>query len=291
MVFISAICFKPSKEGMDKYFWKRFKRIYKPVFIFLTFFFIVTGIISHYFHKFNYPTDWIIGSYLLLDEPSIGYVWIMRVFLMIAIILPLLYPCFIRLNLLASILTFTGLILIQDPLTYLIDSIDQPIIRLALNQTVLYIIGYSPFVLLGVKIREWNFNEILLLIAFAATATLIISLHNGCFDPQAFKYPPLSLYIVYGILGCCVMWIIRPLIYRAAQWNFWIFLSKNSMWLYLWHIIPIILITPNGLRPDNWGARYIIVLFGAIILFQIYEWIATYITLFTKKICALIRKN
>ena len=86
MVFISAVCYKPLRGGYLAYGIKRFKRIYKPVFVFLTLFFIGTGVLSMAIGRTVFHPSQIIGSYLMLNSPSIVYVWIMRVFLLLSLI-------------------------------------------------------------------------------------------------------------------------------------------------------------------------------------------------------------
>ncbi|MBP3536113.1 MAG: acyltransferase family protein [Muribaculaceae bacterium] len=88
IVMVSGFCYTGCKKGYGQYVIKRLKRIYYPVFKFLLIFlgpFIALKLLGY-----NIPWNWnqIFGSFLLLDEPSIGFVWIMRVFLLMALIAP-----------------------------------------------------------------------------------------------------------------------------------------------------------------------------------------------------------
>lgn len=98
MVFVSGLSFSTKGGGFWKYVWKRVKRLCIPVYLFLTILF--TAVIGAGIVGLKNPWGWdqIAGTYLLLNEPSIGYVWIIRVFLMMSIIAPPLYPLVAKMN-------------------------------------------------------------------------------------------------------------------------------------------------------------------------------------------------
>lgn len=98
MVFVSGLSFSTKGGGFWKYVWKRVKRLCIPVYLFLTILF--TAVIGAGIVGLKNPWGWdqIAGTYLLLNEPNIGYVWIIRVFLMMSIIAPPLYPLVAKMN-------------------------------------------------------------------------------------------------------------------------------------------------------------------------------------------------
>lgn len=271
MVFISSICYKPIGGAYLNYCFKRFKRIYLPVFIFLTLFFTADIIYSLYVGKPNIGFDTIIGSYLMLNYPSIGYVWIMRVFLMMALLIPFLNRFLIKHGFITTISITILLIICQQFAVMFVTSIENKIVRFILDETILYALGYSTIAIIGLKIKSFKVREITFLICICAIALIaIIGYNNWKFDPQAFKYPPQSLYLFYGILISSVLWLFKPLLSQFVKIRFFTYLSTNSMWIYLWHIIPVILIQPLSGIPNMWFCRFCIVIITSLLLSYIY---------------------
>ncbi|WP_400262599.1 acyltransferase family protein [Sphingobacterium sp. SG20118] len=94
MIFISGYLFGDKNQTFNSlndfssYLWKRFVRLVIPVWLFLSVFYSIQYAFPFLF-KINYTDfpDIMISSYMLMD--GFGYVWIIRVFLMIAILGPL----------------------------------------------------------------------------------------------------------------------------------------------------------------------------------------------------------
>ncbi len=90
MVLLSAISYGLSYKATETYpmyFWKRIKRLVFPVWLFLTFYFIFLMVVDPA-HKDLNP-ERMITSYTLTG--GIGYVWIIRVFLLVALTSPLIH--------------------------------------------------------------------------------------------------------------------------------------------------------------------------------------------------------
>ena len=88
--FLACGSYKRSMEkdkSILKYYWKRITRLLIPTWLFLTFYFILMKMV--YINEV-YPYDFskILRSYLLID--GIGYVWVIRVYLMCSFITPLI---------------------------------------------------------------------------------------------------------------------------------------------------------------------------------------------------------
>lgn len=276
MVFISAICFKPIKmdiKSIGKYIKKRFLRIYLPVFIFVNFLFLCVWGIEFYTKQHIFSIYQYLGSLLLLNYPSIGYVWIMRVFLMIAIVLPFVDILIRRTNWMILCLALLFIIGSQELFIRSVPDIPNIYVRYILSQTLLYIWGYLVFVILGIisfrssYLQKWN----IFLIGLIGTGIYIYI--TGNYFPQLDKYPPHGLYLLYGWVGCMGMSVVRPLLIKFANWKGWEYLSTHSMWIYLWHIIPVYYITPEDIRPTEWVIRYVFVLGSALFLNFLYQWI------------------
>lgn len=89
MLLVSGLAYSGRKVDFSFQFLShRFTRLVVPVYIFLTSYFSATTILAYAGIDFGIRKEHIIGSYLLTD--GIGFVWIIRVFLLIALLTPLL---------------------------------------------------------------------------------------------------------------------------------------------------------------------------------------------------------
>lgn len=280
MVFVSAMCYKSLRGGYLEYFKKRLARIYLPVFVFLTIFFGCLGTSYLVLGVPEIEIGRIVGSYLMLNTPSIGYVWVMRVFLMMALLLPLIEPTFRHANTSLVLLSIFGIVVIQHFLVMTTDAIPDATLRFMTDETVLYAVGYTPLVILGAKIRQYTLRQnILVAVATVAVIAIFMTMHNWQEVPQDFKYPPQSLYILYGLLACSILWMAKPLLARVTSNRFFAYLSRQSMWIYLWHIIPVYALDYILGMPGSWGARYLGVVLTAILFERIWHLLMSHIRL------------
>lgn len=280
MVFISALCYKPLKGGYLTYAYKRFIRIYKPVFIFLTLIFLSSTICHFVFGKPEIRWSQIIGSYLLLNKPSIGYIWIMRVFLIMALVIPLLYNLGNRLSGI-QVCFFTALIILtQHYIISLINLIQQESVKFILNEFIPYLVGYSAIAFPALRIRFLSSRQIFIIWLILLLSILLFFYFEGISSPQHYKYPPQSLYILYGLFCSIGLWYAKPVIMRLIPISnrAIMYLSKNSMWIYLWHIIPVYLIDYFSNIFTSWSLRYVFVLAMALCLTAAYNKISSHLS-------------
>ncbi|MCM1356748.1 MAG: acyltransferase family protein [Staphylococcus sp.] len=239
--------------------------------IFLTLFFALEIVCYLVIGKPHIEIKTIIGSYLLLNGPSIGYVWIMRVFLLMALMLPMLGRLLKDINFMPLCVIIFGLIGVQQLLIEAIGSIDNKIINFILDEIVLYAIGYAPIAILGLKIAELSPRQLLAFLGITLCAIIcFVWCNDMVFQPKLYKYPPQSLYLLYGLFGSALMWSLKPVLAAVTKGKVFRYLSENSMWIYLWHIIPVYAITPWANVTGMWFGRFCFVLAVAIILNLIY---------------------
>lgn len=286
MVFISAVCYK-SLKGYLRYFIKRVKRIYIPVLVFLTIFFSLYVICFMLFNKPWFSLTQIIGSYLLLNSPSIGYVWIMRVFIMMSLIMPFLDLMARRMGFKVLLITILVLIIMQTIIVYDVETMPNKYIRFVFDQYILYAFGYTPLALVGLRIRDMKSLQSLIILLTTGALVIVLTYLNGWnFNPQSYKYPPQSLYVLYGLMVSFLLWSIKPVIQNYTGHNIFRYLSENSMWIYLWHIIPVYIVARWNDIPNFWLGRFTIVLCAAILLNMIYQRIILFLP---QKVYKLVR--
>lgn len=202
----------------------------------------------------------------------------MRVFLMMALIIPIFYKILKKGRFWITILLITALITGQCILVEKISLIHNKYINFILDETLLYCIGFCPVAVLGLKIREFKNVEIGVLFSICIIAIIFYLLsERASFTPQLYKYPPQFLYILYGLSGCMFMWLLKGILTGLSEAKIFVYISRNSMWLYLWHIIPVIAIsqimvfTQIVVTPYLWLGLYILVFSVAILLNILYS--------------------
>lgn len=106
MIIVSCILFFLSRKQSSfwDYILKRFKRLVIPTWIFLTIFFILSFLTGAYFNL-----KVIISSFAL--HGGIGYVWVIKIYLLVAIILPLVKPLLLKKEKILYIISLISLIL------------------------------------------------------------------------------------------------------------------------------------------------------------------------------------
>jgi hypothetical protein len=244
MLIVSGMSFGFAfkEEPYSQYVWKRIKRLVFPVWIFL----------SAYFVFFSTPEsndyEVVLNSYLLLG--GIGYVWIIRVFLLVALIAPFIYHFHKRTDS-DSVYLYTLLILFiiyeicrHFTAPYISTEFDRIV-----SLIILYVIPYSLLFALGLRMPTLTEKSIkVILISFFLCFALLVGAHSytsGKFIPtQQFKYPPTIYYFSYAISVSVFLWLSSHKIWGILQknkmmTNFVLFMARNSIWIYLWHI-PLI---------------------------------------------------
>lgn len=249
MVFVSGLAY--SGKAVDEYVpfvWKRIKRLLIPLYLFLTSFFL-----AHYILSIPVETKKMLGSYLLLKVPSIGYVWIFRVFLIVTLLTPPLVV--IERKLKGSIpvaMVFAASLVVQHYLVVFQDILDP---KWHLSELVLYTVGYGAVFFLGLRMRKASFREgafytAVLAAAFIPYAFFVAAEKGSWLNMQAFKYPPDAYYLLWGALMSCIIWLTRkwwePILTRTPL----LFIGQNTIWIYLWHIAFCSFISLTDFRPS-----------------------------------------
>jgi hypothetical protein len=213
----------------------------------------------------------------MLNSPSIGYVWVMRVFLLMALMAPPLLAITRHLRWWSTMLLIGAILILQQVLVVcVLPNITNTIARIIFDQYILYTIGYSPLLILGLSIRNFSQKEqFATTIAFIIVITLMLTIGGISFNPQATKYPPHELYLVYGLTWCSLLWSAKPCLNRLSN-KAMTFISENSMWLYLWHIIPVFSLLRMPFMEHSFWLRYAFVILVTLLLFKIQNVVERY---------------
>lgn len=247
MVLISGMSFALSfaaghPEPYLSYVWKRFKRLVIPVWIFLSLLFAtmyLTGLPS----PLPNPST-MVDSYLLIF--GIGYVWIIRVFLLVALAAPFILKANIQAK--NDVVYFLGLVAIYSIYEYsyalLSPQFDTTLGRF-LENTIFYLLPLGVVFALGLRLAYIKRSNVLklaiaLLIIFSGLGLRYYLLSGKMVQTQQYKYPPGLYYLSYALGLSLILWLISD---RLVAWvessgvsKLVYFIAENSIWIYLWHI-------------------------------------------------------
>ena len=229
------------KEYLN-YLKKRFIRLVIPVWLFLTFYFALTFLLSG---EMIYSFSTMASTYLLLN--GIGYVWIFRIMLMMALINPLLRIISDKINgsFSKALMLELALIFFNELLAIIcIYVFGDSILFKIIKMTVCYFIGYGILSIMGMIFIKLKTNDLVKLIVINGVIVLLSTYIYGVFSPSDFKYPPMAQFICYGLFACILFYLLfswktssNVTINKAIVW-----LSKYSLNVYLAHILVIFLL-------------------------------------------------
>lgn len=279
MVLVSGMSFNLSYKDNESYLlyiWKRVKRLVFPLWIFLTLYFAVK---LSFFEKL--PWKIIFESYALTD--GIGYVWIIRVFLLVAIFSPFLYLYNKKINSSAQyIFILSAFFFIYEVLRYLSLPYIKTGVGYIASLIIHYAIAYSLLFALGLRITSLNKSQIAKLsLANLALFIVICSrsflIYGQYISLEQFKNPPSIYYFSYSIFMFSILWMysaeIEYMLEKLELKSLVLFVAQNSLWIYFWHIlfVNIFLKLPNV----NFVLKYLVIFSMSAFLTYCQVWIVS----------------
>lgn len=196
MVFVSGLTFSVKPDfNYWQYLKKRTSRLIIPTYIFLSVFFLLSWVFTSHHESLSN----MLLSYTLIG--GIGYVWIIRIFLLIMIVAPLLNKLINHLPL--TLFFFVQItILIATDSFYEISSHSPFAIKRFLEIILIPTLGYSVPYCVALRLKQiGNIKEILKLMTIVlAFSGLYFYLHGDSILINDYKTPPRTLYLAYGIL-------------------------------------------------------------------------------------------
>lgn len=256
----------------SKYLKRRFVRLVLPTWLFLAIFFSI----CYMLHK-NVPIWHPIYAFLLCTE---WYVWIIRVFLFIALLSPFIlsYTKVVKNNHVFMLSAFAFFV-VFDLLTIgcWTDFPNFGYINSHFLQYMLYIfligVPYVAIYAIGHRLQQMTKGQILFwsFVMFFIFFVMCYSLYSedGVFViSKLHKYPPHIYYISFALGVSLLMWNLRYIISNCLSrinilYKIFIFIGQNTIWIYLWHVL-ILTMTKNGLSESM---RFLLVLLGGIIIY------------------------
>lgn len=283
MVIMSSLLAKKSYQKFDKsgrfpglYIWERIKRLVIPTWIFLIIYFAVELLLTKMFREWSYYA-YSFG----LTMYGIGYVWVILIYIYSALLVPLFYK--IKPGIVSSIV-IALIYIIYEVAYYNRLGTDNRVIL----TTIYYIIPYGVITYLGFNYTSFSklTKRIIMIISFALFLGMGIYyryIYGYFHTTQIAKYPPRIYFIGFGVgvsfllLGLCERFSLKLYELKIVK-----FISKNSLWIFLWHILVLQLYAVLRL-PEKWYVKYLIVFAAALLI--------TFVVESVKHLCVKLSKT
>jgi len=237
MVLVSGAVYglSSSKKKYVSYIWGRVLRLLTPTWVFLIIFFLINFIIGHHFSRQD-----MLSSFLLLN--GIGYVWIIRVFILVAVIAPFFVYLYQKIQNKLWYLCVVGFICIcyvglyqiyrQFPVhaNALVDFIFQNII--------FYMLPFGCVAGLGIYMLRASKKSLIRLFVLFATFFIFLSYTHQFVPTQNDKYPPGMYYLSYALGISLLLYLLSftTVFQKVFGSRLMQFISASSLWIYLWQI-------------------------------------------------------
>ena len=257
MILISAYLGIKSTNniGYLMYLLKRFKRLIMPTWIFISGFLLICYI----FKLCSIDRIMILNSFALGSR--MGYIWVIRIYFLISILIPIYKLIILKTKKITSI-----------PLIILIYIGYEILCHYGIfnNKIISYLFAYIAPCCLLIAISKIMFNSSDKKLIFIGTGSFIILISIGTYlyiktgiiqPTQIMKYPFRLYYLSYGIFVSSILIYItnKKKVCDILNNKFVTFISTHSLWIYLWHVLMIYFLKKLNFNI-NWALKYIIVL-------------------------------
>lgn len=284
MVLVSGAVYGLSgtNKKYGDYIWGRILRLLVPTWTFLILFFLLNSLLGKQF-----STNTILSSFALLN--GIGYVWIIRVFILVAIIAPLFVYLYRKITnkviyLLVVVAVFVFYTLLHHIYVGSVFLQHIPAVDFVFQNIIFYILPFGCVTGLGIYLLHARKKSIILLLGIFAAVFAFLALvysSHGFMQTQAYKYPPQLYYLSYALAASLMLYLLSftTTFQKIFSTRAMKFISASSLWIYLWQIFFLFQIKINNFIV----AYIIIVLLSVIVTFgQKY---------FITKVCTVIKNN
>lgn len=270
MLFISGLSYSGREiSNYLKFAWTRTKRLFIPLYSFLICYFLLKWALSEMGICNIIPQEKIWGSFALFLNPSIGKVWIFRVFFIVM----LLTPPLVALEKKLSCTTFWAVFVLMFAVQFVLVKWVHPLkLGRFVEDWCLYAAGYSIPFFLGCHLRnaplKYNLVTVaILLVCFAAAALFVID--GPWLNFQKIKYPPHDYFLLWGCLMSTVLWASRKWWMPILDCRFTRWIGRSTIWIYIWHTPFVCDVTKVYMKECHWSLRLAVLAAAGVGLYAI----------------------
>ena len=137
------------------------------------------------------------------------------------------------------------------------------------SSILFYISAYAFIFSIGIRLLQIQKKQVGILIAISFSIFIFFAIamyyHYGkIILTQSFKYPPSIYYFSYALFASFFLWqnieFIDKFLHLIKLKSTSLFISNNTIWIYLWHI-PLV-----KLIHISFFTKYIVVFFLAVLI-------------------------
>ena len=85
-----------------------------------------------------------------------------------------------------------------------------------------------------------------------------------CFT-QKYKYPPRHLFLMHAFLYIFLLMQFESKLYFLGNNKIILFISKSTLWIYLWHIL-VLQLAEEVIQDAHWSLKYVFVLSVSLLI-------------------------
>ena len=267
MLFVSGLAYsnKKVKASWKRFYLPRIKKLLIPAYLF-----VLVDLAAYVLTNRALSTGTIIRTLFLCEDGAVGYIWIFRVFVLIMLVTPLLCKINRTLSYKQFWVLMLSLYALQWLIVWLMRFITTEPLMSVYRETLPYLVGYAILFMLGLRLRQADRKqENILLIAITIVSLAAVSLYyakyHAIIEPTpCYKYPPQSYYIIYGLLASAALWKLRQTLNPLANSKLVLFIGRNTIWIYLWHIV---FVTVANHLFESWLVKYILTYIFALLFY------------------------
>jgi len=252
MVLVSGVSFSLSRaqnEKYGRYLYSRFVRLIIPTWVFLAVFFGVTFLASFLInHAYPFSVQKVLSSFALMN--GIGYVWVIRVLFLVALIAPLAKKALSSNRQTLLGLSFGLCYIAYEFAAHYFSGSNNEWLDVIFKELVFYAVPYGLIMVIGMSMHQLSLQRrflgaVLLLLMYACVVEWF-HLTTGAFVPsQRYKYPPTFYYLSYAVGVSLLLSGLVELLQIGSMFPGRIlgWIGKRTMWTYLWHIFILYLLS------------------------------------------------
>lgn len=279
MVMISGTLFYYSSRSKElkigSYLRTRIPRLLAPVWLFVGFFFAAALILYPMLGRpYPFTIEDFVGSLRLVG--GIDYLWIIRVFVLVAIAAPPLLKLYQHLQSEGRfLLVLLGIYTLYEGVYFLTETerVQFGFLENPVKNYVFYGVPFSCLYGLGMVLpnldrRRLSQIALVALAVFLGMAAVSFQRFDSLISTQELKYPPTLYYLSYGVFASILLFAIVTRFVRRnsaslqnSVWLPWItFLSESTLWIYLWHVFFLhywVLLAPQMFDSPAFGLIFL----------------------------------
>ncbi len=272
LVFVSGyLASKTFRPGNSfKYYFKRIQRLVFPSWLFLIVFFLVQTV------AYSKPTimDMILAVTFQKDAAMVGMLWVIWVYLVCAFLVPLISK--MGLTWKNCIAVFSALVVFEI-LCITTDLESSRLFYLTVMTIVPWgVLTYFGFYYDSISVKQKLMIGIFFTLIFIVSAGILYFINGHFVLTNDYKYPARIYYLSYSVP---IIIILIEMFKRINLKDNAVisFISRSSLWIYLWHILLLYVVKSIIVNDSLWPVQYVLTILASVLCTLIQNIVINYL--------------